>query len=43
MPNSLIRFLWVSLQLQNLCSRRINLEADLRQELGKLPQELIDV
>ncbi|KAH0536664.1 hypothetical protein FGG08_006490 [Glutinoglossum americanum] len=36
-------FLWVSLQLQNLCSNRIKLERDLREELGSLPQGLMSI
>ena len=35
------RFLWVNLQIQNLCdSRRIKVEDDLLEELTKLPQTL---
>ncbi|KAH0559391.1 hypothetical protein GP486_004095 [Trichoglossum hirsutum] len=33
-------FRWVSLQLQNLCSSRINFESDVREELGRLPRDL---
>ncbi|KAH0556821.1 hypothetical protein GP486_005389 [Trichoglossum hirsutum] len=36
-------FRWVSLQLQNLCSNRINLEGDVREELGRLPQDLASI
>lgn len=38
-----LRFLWVSPQLQHLCAARIVLEEDLREELGRLPQDLIVV
>ena len=38
-----VRFLWVSLQLQNLCSNRIILERDLEEELNRLPQNLTEV
>ena len=35
------RFLWVNLQIQNLCdSRRIKVEGDLLEELTRLPQTL---
>jgi hypothetical protein len=35
------RFLWVSLQIQNLCDgRRIKIEEDLVDELAKLPRSL---
>ena len=35
------RFLWVNLQIQNLCdSRRIKVEDDLLEELSRLPQTL---
>ena len=38
---TLRRFRWVSLQLQNLCDpRRIKVEKDLLEELGRLPQTL---
>ena len=38
------RFRWVSLQLQNLCdSRRIKVEEDLLEELGRLPKTLLDL
>ncbi|KAH0536560.1 hypothetical protein FGG08_006568 [Glutinoglossum americanum] len=37
-------FRWASLQLQGLCnSRRIKIEADVREELGNLPKELADI
>lgn len=39
-----VRFRWVSLQLQNLCdARRMQIEADVRQELGQLPKTLADL
>jgi ankyrin repeat protein len=31
------RFLWVKLQLQNLCDKRMKIETDVRKELGHLP------
>ena len=38
------RFLWVSLQIENLCdSRRIKVEGDLVDELARLPRSLADV
>lgn len=38
-----IRFRWVSLQIQALCNpQRIKVEADLLEELGRLPQDLHD-
>ena len=38
------RFRWVSLQLQNLCDpRRMQIEADVQQELGHLPKTLADL
>ena len=38
----MIRFLWVTLQLQNLCSLRLHVEEDLLAELGRLPEDLAD-
>ncbi|KAI9763081.1 MAG: hypothetical protein M1840_000928 [Geoglossum simile] len=35
-------FRWASLQLQHLCSSKIVLEDDLREEMGKLPRGLAD-
>ncbi|KAI5804246.1 hypothetical protein DFH27DRAFT_524663 [Peziza echinospora] len=36
-------FRWVSLQIQNLCNhRRMKVEADVKEELGRLPQGLKD-
>ena len=41
---TLYRFRWVSLQLQNLCDpRRIKVEEDLLEELGRLPETLSDL
>ena len=38
------RFLWVSLQIENLCdSRRIKVEGDLVDELVRLPRSLADM
>ena len=38
------RFLWVSLQIENLCdSRRIKVEGDLVDELTRLPRSLADM
>ena len=38
------RFLWVRLQIENLCdSRRIKIEGDLIDELARLPQSLADM
>ena len=38
------RFLWVSLQIENLCdSRRIKVEGDLVDELARLPRSLADM
>ena len=38
------RFLWVSLQIDNLCdSRRIKVEGDLVNELARLPRSLADM
>lgn len=38
------RFLWVSLQIENLCdSRRIKIEGDLVDELTRLPRSLADM
>ena len=38
------RFLWVSLQLENLCdNRRIKIEGDLVDELARLPRNLADM
>lgn len=38
------RFLWVSLQIENLCdSRRIKIEGDLVDELARLPRSLADM
>ena len=38
------RFLWVSLQIDNLCdSRRIKVEGDLVDELARLPRNLADM
>ncbi|KAI9771411.1 MAG: hypothetical protein M1839_002801 [Geoglossum umbratile] len=37
-------FRWVSLQIQNLCNaQRMRIEADIAQELGRLPQSLADL
>jgi len=38
-----LRFLWVALQLQNLCNPRMKFENDVLQELGRLPKELGDI
>ncbi len=40
---SSFRFLWVSLQIENICSSQIILEEDLRLELSKLPASLTDL
>ena len=41
---TLYRFRWVSLQLQNICDpRRIKVEGDLLEELGRLPRTLSDL
>ena len=38
------RFLWVKLQIENLCdSRRIKIEGDLVDELARLPRSLADM
>ena len=38
------RFLWVSLQIENLCdNRRIKVEGDLVDELARLPRSLADM
>jgi ankyrin repeat protein len=37
------RFLWVVLQLQNLCNPRMMFESDVLRELGRLPKELGDL
>jgi hypothetical protein len=39
---TLFRFLWVALQLQNLCSRGLRFEDEVLQELRRLPKELKD-
>lgn len=37
------RFLWVTLQIENLCSNRMGVEEDVRSELSRLPEDLIAI